>query len=334
MEFVIARLGTPIRLGYQGEAYRYAVVFDELGAWERDYPDGTITLLHRRPCDNAAWPIPNFEITNGIGRWVVNGTDTYAPGSGELILMMTSGDVVVKSAVYTTTVERSLRTTGETPSGIPEMWVQNLTTLRDQAREAASTISANVVKEGSVSTLTVTDGNGVARSVSIRDGSSVTVEAQQLADGARLIFYDELHPQGQTVNIYNGNDGLDAAPPSYRVEQITNGHRVTIGEVFFDVMNGYAQSQMIRLTGDVTGSATFDGTAPANIATTIVGYSALKQTVAEMPDIDDYYDLYYRMQDKASIAAVNAALEKKAEKSQISSILSDINRIKAKIGLS
>ena len=108
-----------------------------------------------------------------------------------------------------------------------------------------------------------------------------------------------------------------------------NRHNVTIidishleGQTFFvpdggigghaETANKLLQARTFIFSGDAAGITPFDGSTDVEIPITVKGYSELKVYVNNLPDIDDYYDLYYRLQDKASISGVNAALALKA----------------------
>lgn len=144
MEIYNVEPGKPIELGYQGENRRRAYIFD-VREWLGEYPDGIVGLLHRRAKDRAAWPIPSFDVENGYGKWIVTRTDTKDRGNGELILVLKdANDIVIKSAIWTTNVDRSLSTTDEAAPTVEAGWEERLITYKDIS-EAAAVRAENAV---------------------------------------------------------------------------------------------------------------------------------------------------------------------------------------------
>ena len=112
------------------------------------------------------------------------------------------------------------------------------------------------------------DGQDGAPGADGEDGYSPTVSVETITGGHSVTITDAEHPDGQTFNVMdgeNGTDGQDGTPgtdgqdgedgfsPTVTVTEISGGHRVTItdaeGDHVFDVMDG---------TGGGGGTSDFD----------------------------------------------------------------------------
>lgn len=107
------------------------------------------------------------------------------------------------------------------------------------------------------------------------DGTTVTVT---LTDDTTQQFFVQRGPQG--ISGQDGSDGSDGVSPEVTIENITDGHRVTITDAehpsgqSFDVMNG---------SNGQDGSDGSDGVSPVVTVTSITGGNRVTITDAEHP---------------------------------------------------
>lgn len=106
--------GSTIDIGRQGENEARDIYFD-LTSLIETYGDGTATLVHMRPSDQAPY-VCGTTVVNNYLVWRVVNTDTAYPGSGKCELRWVVGDTLAKSIIYTTTIAPSITGAGEVPS--------------------------------------------------------------------------------------------------------------------------------------------------------------------------------------------------------------------------
>lgn len=59
----------PIPLGKTATSNTLTVRFD-VSKWIESYPDGIITLSHKRPTDKNGRPVSYFTVEDGYGKWL------------------------------------------------------------------------------------------------------------------------------------------------------------------------------------------------------------------------------------------------------------------------
>ena len=106
--------GSTIDLGRQGENEARNVYFD-LSELMTLYGEGTATLVHMRPSDQAPY-ICDTQILGSYLVWKPSSTDTAYAGSGKCELRWVVGETLAKSIIYTTTIAPSITGAGEVPS--------------------------------------------------------------------------------------------------------------------------------------------------------------------------------------------------------------------------
>lgn len=125
-----------IYLGKSGENRSRELVFD-VGEWIADFgEDGAVYLLHQRLGDRDPYPA----VITREGRaasWVITTADVNYPGKGKAELQYRIDDMVVKSSVFDTIVDKSL---GDPVDDIPDPekdWVTEVLEAAENVRTAA-----------------------------------------------------------------------------------------------------------------------------------------------------------------------------------------------------
>lgn len=106
--------GSTIDIGRQGENEARNIYFD-LSELMTLYGEGTATLVHMRPSDQAPY-ICETETVGNYAVWTPSTTDTAYPGAGKCELRWVVGETLAKSIIYTTTIAPSITGAGEVPS--------------------------------------------------------------------------------------------------------------------------------------------------------------------------------------------------------------------------
>ena len=76
------------------------------------------------------------------------------------------------------------------------------------------------------------------------DGVSPAVTFAEITGGHTMTVTDKTHPDGQSINILNGQNGTDGVSPAISITDIAGGHRLTITDaahpqgVSMDIMDG------------------------------------------------------------------------------------------------
>lgn len=95
-----------ILLGRCGESHARTVEID-VSSYLEEWPDGAVTLLHRRHGEETIYPVAS-ELQGGHLIWAPSSADTAFAGYGEAEVRVTVGGTVVKSKILHTVVEKSL----------------------------------------------------------------------------------------------------------------------------------------------------------------------------------------------------------------------------------
>lgn len=106
--------GISIDIGRQGENIARNIYFD-LSDLIDNYGEGTATLVHMRPSDNAPY-ICEAERVGNFLIWAPTSTDMAYVGSGKCELRWVVGETLAKSIIYTTIIAPSITGAGEVPS--------------------------------------------------------------------------------------------------------------------------------------------------------------------------------------------------------------------------
>lgn len=116
MIIIEATPNRPILLGKNGTNNTREITFN-VRDWVQEYPDGVITLNHKRAGDNAGQPTQILPVVDGVAAWIVTRTDVKYHGFGEAELELHDGDQVVKTCTYQTYTAKQV---GPVETDVPE----------------------------------------------------------------------------------------------------------------------------------------------------------------------------------------------------------------------
>lgn len=133
-----AKENQAIAIGRVGENEHIRVIFDvsdligELGT------DISFTLLHQKPGEDTAYPVPTAVFDGDELIWTVTAADNSAQGRGRCELICTVGDMVAKTVIWSTVIQTALDGSGEVPD-VWESWQEVFAGLKAGAEAAAET---------------------------------------------------------------------------------------------------------------------------------------------------------------------------------------------------
>lgn len=135
-----ASAGKKVFLGRVGENEARVVRFS-VGKMLAAFPGATFTVLNRRPCDAAAYPVNDqyVSLAGDTVLWTIQSGDVTVAGTGECEIRAEKDGKILKSQIYMTETGRALDGSG-TPPQPWESWVQQVKDDADRAEEAASKI--------------------------------------------------------------------------------------------------------------------------------------------------------------------------------------------------
>ncbi len=168
----------------------------------RAFPGVAFTVLHRRPGDTDAYPVPagNVSMDGENVLWTVTSGDVAKEGIGQFEVIATVDGTTVKTLIYTSRVDHALDGAGDPPEPW-ESWVEDVTDAADRAEAAAELLEhpgaeAETLAPGSSATAAYADGTF---SFGIPQGEKGDT-GEQGPEGPE-------GPAGQ-----DGRDGQDGAP--------------------------------------------------------------------------------------------------------------------------
>lgn len=150
-----AIVGVKTWLGRVGENETQVVRFN-VGTILAEYPSAQFTVLNRRPCDAAAYPVNGQYVTREGENvlWTVQSGDLTAQGTGECAIRAEQDGKIKKTVVYMTQVGKALDETANPPQPW-QSWVEQVKDDADRAEEAASKIIPirDTVTDNSIATV-------------------------------------------------------------------------------------------------------------------------------------------------------------------------------------
>ena len=125
-------------IGRLGENEHRTLRFRESAEILAMYPDATVTVLHKRPGDPAAYPVaPGYvTIEGGTVCWTIQSGDLTTVGRGQAEVVFTSGGVIAKSLIYDTMIDKALDGAGDPPEPW-ESWIEDVSEEANRAENAA-----------------------------------------------------------------------------------------------------------------------------------------------------------------------------------------------------
>ena len=189
-------------LGRVGESNVQSIIFD-YSAWKEEYGDGALLVIVQRPKEKNSYPVAlHLEGTNAT--WNVTKVDTSIAGNGSAQVAYLVDATVKKSVVYTTFIQKSVKTTGYNPEDPYESWLEEMaeiakevaanSTAAQNAAASASESEANALGYSNNADVSATLANGYmvkskeyldeTESIEAQVESKLTV-AQGFADAAQ-----------------------------------------------------------------------------------------------------------------------------------------------------
>lgn len=188
MREVIARLGEDIQLGRRGENLATCVTFD-VSEWLKE-GEGSVHLLHQRNGDEQPYPCA-ITVENGVVTWEIGEADVAVAGRGKAELQYKRGDVCIKSAIFTTSTQRSLGTAKDLQTPAPiEGWVNKVLTSGARAEQAAKE-ALKAAEEARKAAQEIIDGGYAEDGKDGVDGFSPTAKVTQTDSGATIYITDK-----------------------------------------------------------------------------------------------------------------------------------------------
>lgn len=125
---------SPIPLFYQGEM-NATVVRVDIGSWVDKFGDGDGQIHYQRPGDSAPYAV-NVVRDSDVLVWTVAAVDVIKPGTGQMQVVYTAGDTVVRSAIVPTRCAGSLGQEPEPPTA-ERPWYEQAVDAAERAEAAA-----------------------------------------------------------------------------------------------------------------------------------------------------------------------------------------------------
>ena len=179
-------------IGRLGENEHRTIRFWESAEVLAMYPEASVTVLHKRPGDAAAYPVaPGYvEIQDGIVCWTIQSGDLAKVGRGKAELVFTNGGVIAKTMIYDTMIDQALDGAGDPPEPW-ESWIEEVVEAGEHAPIIRNgTWYAWDISEGDYVNTGVNAGiSGVTLNadytltISFTDGTSATVGPIRGAQG-------------------------------------------------------------------------------------------------------------------------------------------------------
>ena len=119
-------------IGRLGENEHRVIQFPESRDMFGRYPEAEVTVLHKRPEDQAAYPVdPAYvRVIDGIVEWTIRSGDLKQVGKGRCELVFKQDGVIAKTLIYPTRILPALDDS-EDP---PEPWEGWATRILEAAR--------------------------------------------------------------------------------------------------------------------------------------------------------------------------------------------------------
>ena len=132
---------TRLYLGAQGENLANTIEID-MSDWLADYPNGTVTIWHKRNGDTAPAPTgAALDREQGILRWSPTSTDTYVQGEGEAEVRLSENNIIKKTKKIVTGVAKAV--TGADGTGLGSGWQAYVDAVERAAQVA-------IIKDGQI----------------------------------------------------------------------------------------------------------------------------------------------------------------------------------------
>lgn len=135
---------TKLMLGQQGENNAVTIETD-VSDWQTAHPGADIYVMHRRPGEYIPYRVVNTTIDGSLLKWPVGSTDTAKFGTGYAEFRAVKDGVLVKSALVTTVIDKSIQPEQE-PDPATKLWIDRLEGTAAQAEQAAGNATSAVAQ--------------------------------------------------------------------------------------------------------------------------------------------------------------------------------------------
>lgn len=148
MEIICAASLAVLELGKRGTHRTRAIRFD-VAEWQKDYPDGTIFVLHMRPGETYPTPVSYTVAGDGTMDWIICSSDVAVVGYGlcELVLMDREGHRA-KEITFTTHIVESLCPADPEPPASETGWLERVMAAAMDAQHYAALAQQGAEKSG------------------------------------------------------------------------------------------------------------------------------------------------------------------------------------------
>lgn len=264
-----------INIGYVGENEHTTVLIDCKKAFD-EYPDAVASLTVRPP---RGGEYPAVVVRNGnVVEWTVTDSDLIYAGNGEIQLTFTVGEVIVKTAIGTTVINRSLMRPGDIPTPI-QNWIeqanQKIAAAEEATREAKAAAEHQPIIDDNGNWNTWDDDEGAYVDTGIKAHGEDGAPGRDGQDGQ----------DGQDGK--DGKDGQDGAPGQPGTDATPDLITVPYSQLTFPVAAGtqcYHDGKLYQAKQDIQTSEAW--TAAHWQETTVEEQlSTVKSDLTTKPDI-------------------------------------------------
>lgn len=251
-------------LGYQGENKTRKIQIDA-GEWLEQYPEGTITIIHRRHGETNVYPAgAEVDEETGVLEWVPTSADTEIPGEGTAVIVMSAGESIKLSKDITTIVTPS--SAGEQPEDPPEeyeTWIGTVLALKNAAQAAkAGADAARVAAEDArdAADAAAEDANR-SKEAAYNAAESILESAERITENAENIEILETSKVDIDQGTRHAGKVLYIGANGKVTPVTTNSIDITATRL--------KTARTISLGGDASGITEFDGSENVEIRTAV-----------------------------------------------------------------
>ena len=246
MIYPINRMPKEIPIGIQTEDGVCIIAID-CSPWVEQWPGMVCSAMHTRPGEDTSYPV-TYEWDGHILRWVVSMADTEIPGQGIVeIIGLADGKRKLSGKTHTKIAETSVLAPGEAPEPI-RPFVDQVLDAAARAEQAAADAEKHkldgvspvveVSKSGKVTTVTITDAEGV-KTATISDGADGRdgkdgQDGRNGVDGRTPVKGVDYFDGAPGQDGRDGQSGADGKAATVRIGTVTTlepGSRATVTNV-------------------------------------------------------------------------------------------------------
>ncbi len=141
----INKANKTIELGMQGENNARSTPYDISDWIEKFGADGSVSLVCVRPGETEPYLAEVQKVENSVD-WVVQKVDVEISGSGIAQYVYTVGDVVVKSPIFTTKIDKSIASASGPITPPQQSIIEQMVSLKTAAEKAATNAEKSAIR--------------------------------------------------------------------------------------------------------------------------------------------------------------------------------------------